>query len=75
MKNFTRIDVLTLDQYIAFMEWAKTKNPKTKDDMKRLLAEYRKADIIVEEYKERVEHIIHQGLKQGKIKPPKGDDK
>lgn len=75
MKNFTRIDVMTLGEYIAFMEWAKTKDPKTKEDMKRLLAEYRKADIIVEERKEIVEHRLHQSLTQGKFKQPKGDKK
>lgn len=76
MNEFTRIDIFTnLDAYIEFMEWAKTKNPKTKEDMKRLLAEYRQPDIIINERKEIVEHKLHQAVKEGKIKLPKGDKK
>lgn len=74
-KKYTRIDVWTLGDYIDFMEWAKTKNPKTKEDMVRLLGEYRKADIVVEERKEIVEHIIHEGVRSGKLRPKKGDKK
>ncbi len=76
MKKITRIDIFaSITEYIKFMEWAKTKEPKTRADMVRLLGEYKKPDLVVDAHPERVEHIIHQGLKQGKFKPPKGDKK
>ena len=78
MSHWTRIDVWTFGEYCDFMEWAAKQDPppKTKEDMKRLLSEYRKADIMVEGHKEQVEHMIHEGIRTGQIKPPKkGDEK
>ncbi len=67
MKPVTRIDLFTnIDDYIAFMEWAQTKNPQTKEDMIRLLEEYKQPDLIVEGHKEIVEHKLVQGLKKKK---------
>lgn len=72
MKKITRIDMFAnLDEYIAFMEWAKTKEPKTRADMVRLLAEYKKPDLIVDAHPEVVEHKITQNLKVARIKPQK----
>jgi hypothetical protein len=77
MKKMTRIDVFTnADEYIKFMEWAKTKEPKTRADMARLLGEYKKPDMIVDAHPELVEHKIFQGMKAARIKSPKkGDQK
>lgn len=70
--NKTRIDVFSgIDEYIKFMEWAKTKEPKTRADMVRLLAEYKAPDIVVAGHPEHVEHKIYQGMKVAKIKPPR----
>lgn len=76
MKKITRIDVFAnADEYIKFMEWVKTKEPKTRADMVRLLAEYKKPDILVNAHPERVEHVITQGFKVGRLKRTKGDQK
>lgn len=75
MKNFVRLDVWTAESLCDFMDWARTKNPKTKEDMKRLLAEYKKADLMVEGHKEHVEHMIVEGAKRGAFKRLKGDQK
>lgn len=72
MKKMTRIDMFAnIDEYIKFMEWAKTKEPKTRADMVRLLGEYKKPDIIIDAHPEIVEHKIFQGMKVAKIIPPK----
>lgn len=72
MKKVTRIDIFaTVDEYLKFMEWAKTKEPKTRADMVRLLAEYKKPDMIVDAHPEIVEHKITQTLKVARIKPSK----
>jgi hypothetical protein len=72
MKKTTRIDIFTdITAYIAFMEWAKTRNPKTKADMLRLLAEYKEPDMIVDAHPEIVEHKITQSLKVARVKTPK----
>ena len=61
MKKITRVDMFTnLDEYIKFMEWAKTKEPKTRADMVRLLAEYKQPDLLINEHPEVVEHRITQ---------------
>lgn len=76
MNKITRIDVFAnLDEYIKFMEWAKTKNPKTKADMVRLLHEYKKADLVVNAHPERVEHELAKAIKAGKFKKQTGDNK
>lgn len=77
-QKITRIDVFTNpDALLKFYEWAakQVPAPKTKADMIKLLAQYKKADIYVEEHPERVEYMIFQGMKAGRIKPPKGDKK
>ena len=72
MKKVTRIDIFTdVGKYIEFMEWAKTKNPKTRADMMRLLAEYKKPDMMVDAHPEIVEHKITQTFKVARIKPKK----
>jgi hypothetical protein len=64
MKNKTRIDIFPdMEAVHKFYEWAKQFNPKTKDDMTELLAKYKKADMIVDEFKEHVEHKITEGMK------------
>ncbi len=73
MKKITRIDMFAnLEEYIKFMEWAKTKEPKDRADMVRLLGEYKKPDLIVDAHPERVEHEIVKRFKTGRFKP-KGD--
>lgn len=72
MKKITRIDLFdNVDEYIKFMEWAKTKEPKDRADMVRLLAEYKEPDMVVDAHPEIVEHKIAQSLKLGYIKPRK----
>lgn len=72
MKKITRIDVFAnIDEYMKFMEWAKTKEPKTRADMVRLLAEYKKPDLLIDAHPEIVEHKISQSMKVGRIKPKK----
>lgn len=72
MKKITRIDIFAnIGEYMKFMEWAKTKEPKTRADMVRLLAEYKKPDLIVNAHPEVVEHKITQKLKVARIKPKK----
>jgi hypothetical protein len=72
MKKLTRIDVFAnIDEYIKFMDWAKTKEPKTRADMVRLLADYKKPDMVVDAHPEIVEHKISRALKIGRIKPSK----
>lgn len=74
MKKITRIDAFAnIDEYIKFMEWAKTKEPKTRADMVRLLAEYKKPDMIINAHPERVEHEIVKKFKVGRVKPQKGE--
>lgn len=74
MKKATRIDVFdNIDEYIKFMEWAKTKEPKTKTDMARLLAEYKKPDMLIDAHPERVEHEITRQFKVGRVKQTKGE--
>lgn len=74
MKKITRIDVFTnIDEYIKFMEWAKTKEPKTRADMVRLLAEYKKPDMLIDAHPERVEHEITKQFKVGRVKRAKGE--
>lgn len=76
MKKITRIDMFAnVDEYIKFLEWAKTKEPKTRADMARLLAEYKQPDLVVDAHPERVEHEIVKHLKTGRINLPKGDKK
>lgn len=77
MKKITRVDVFSdMGEYTKFMEWAKTKEPKTRADMVRLLGEYKKPDLLVDGHPEQVEHRIHQGMKVARIIPPKkGDQK
>lgn len=76
MKKTTRIDMFAgVDEYLAFMEWAKTKEPKNRADMVRLLAEYKAPDLIVDAHPEIVEHKLVQGLKTARIKPPKKEQK
>lgn len=76
MSKITRIDVFAnMDEVAKFYEWAKTKNPKIKSDMIRLLGEYKKADLWVDAHPERVEHEIVKGLKAGRFKQPKGEQK
>lgn len=71
MKKTTRIDIFAnVDEYEKFLEWAKTKEPNTRADMVRLLAEYKKPDIIVDAHPEIVEHKLFQGMKIAKIVPP-----
>lgn len=71
-KKITRVDIfVNIDEYMKFLEWAKTKKPKTKADMVRLLAEYKKPDMIVDAHPEVVEHKITQKLKVARIKPQK----
>ena len=71
-KKLTRVDVFAnIDEYMKFMEWAKTKEPKTRADMVRLLAEYKKPDMVVDAHPEVVEHRITQKLKVARIKPRK----
>lgn len=72
MKKITRIDMFAnIDEYMKFMEWAKTKEPKTRADMVRLLAAYKKPDLLIDAHPEIVEHKIEQGMKVGRIKPKK----
>lgn len=72
MKKITRVDVFAnMDEYIKFLEWAKTKEPKTRADMVRLLAEYKKPDMLVDAHPEIVEHKITQNLKVGRLKTSK----
>lgn len=76
MKKLTRVDMFAdMGEYMKFMEWAKTKEPKTRADMVRLLAEYKKPDLIVDAHPERVEYILKQGMKAARIKPPKGEQR
>lgn len=76
MKKITRIDMFAnIGEYLKFLEWAKTRNPQTRADMVRLLAEYKKPDIMVDAHPERVEHEIVKGFKIGRIKQSKGDPK
>lgn len=72
-KKQIRIDVFAnIDEYMKFMEWARTKEPKTRADMVRLLAEYKRPDMIVDAHPEIVEHRIEKGMRVGRIKPKKG---
>lgn len=72
MKKITRIDMFAnLGEYMKFMEWAKTKEPKTRADMVRLLAEYKKPDLIVDAHPEIVEHKLTQKFKTARLKPHK----
>ena len=74
MKNLTRIDMFAnIDEYIKFMDWARTKNPKTKADMVRLLGEYKRPEMIIDAHKERVEHEIVKRFKVGRLKQQKGE--
>lgn len=74
MKKITRIDAFAnIDEYIKFMEWAKTKEPKTRADMVRLLGEYKKPDMLIDAHPERVEHEIVKNFKVGRVKPTKGE--
>lgn len=76
MKKMTRVDIFSnVDEYIKFMEWAKTKEPQTRADMVKLLAEYKKPDLIVDAHPERVEHEIIKNFKVGRVKQSKGDQK
>lgn len=76
MSKITRIDMFTnVDEYIKFLEWAKTKEPKNRADMVRLLAEYKAPDMIVDAHPEIVEHKIVQGMKTARIKLPKKEQK
>jgi precorrin-3B methylase len=72
MKDHTRVDLFrNVDDVIAFYEWAATKNPKTKEDMVKLLAEYKRPDIVIADFKEHVEHKlteelnVHKEIKNG----------
>lgn len=71
MKKITRIDVFeNMDAVIKFWEWAAKQPPekKTRQDMIRLLGEYKKADMYVDAHPEQVEHKIVQGFKAPMIK-------
>jgi hypothetical protein len=64
MKDHTRIDIFAnIEELAKFYEWAKQFNPKTKEDMVKLLEKYKKADLVVEGFKEHVEHKLKEGLK------------
>lgn len=74
MKKITRMDVwANIDEYIKFMDWAATKEPKTRADMVRLLAEYKKPDLLIDAHPERVEHEIVKHFKVGRPKRTKGE--
>lgn len=76
MKNFTRIDKFdNIGEVMKFWEWCKTQPPekKTREDMVRLLAQYKKADLYVEAHKERVESLIVRGIKSLILAFKKGD--
>jgi hypothetical protein len=63
MKRITRVDAFAnIDEYVKFMEWAKTKEPKTRADMVRLLGEYKKPDLYIDAHPEHVEHEIVKEL-------------
>lgn len=72
MKKITRVDVFAnIDEYMKFMEWAKTKEPKTRADMVRLLAEWKRPDMLVDAHPEITEHKIAQNFKVARVKPSK----
>lgn len=75
MKKVTRVDVFAnVDEYIKFLEWAKTKEPKTRADMVRLLAEYKNPDLIVDAHPEIVEHKLTQELAKPSKENPNATD-
>ena len=68
MKDHTRIDVFAnMDEVMKFYEWARQHNPKTRDDMVRLLGEYKKPDLVVKGFKEHIEAKLMTEL--NKVKP------
>ena len=69
MKPYTRVDVFAnLEEVEKFYAWAATKNPKTKEDMVRLLAEYKKPDMVVKMHKEHVEAKIEKQFRVRRAK-------
>lgn len=78
MKKITRVDMFkNLDAVIKFWEWADTQPPKnkTRADMVRLLAQYKKADMYIDAHPEHVEHKLVQGFKTARLRFTKGENK
>jgi hypothetical protein len=71
-RYFTRVDVFAnMDEVCKFLEFAQKRNPKTRADMVAALEAYKKADLMVEEHKERVEAKIAEAARRGYFKPKK----
>lgn len=69
-RYFTRIDAFSgMDEVFKFWEFAKKRGAKTRKEMTEALAAYKKADIIIEEHKERVEAKIVDACEKGMFKP------
>lgn len=67
MKHFTRIDVFAnIDEVFKFWKFAKKRGAKTREEMTEALKAYKKADLMVEGHKERVEARLVQELKKRK---------
>jgi hypothetical protein len=74
-RYFTRLDVFAnIDEVIKFQEFARARGAKTRKDMVAALEAYKKADLIVEEHKERVEAHLAKAYRLGLFKP-KGEPK
>lgn len=68
-RYFTRIDIFrNIDEFIKFQEFAKKRGAKTREDMVEVLETYKRADLVVEEHKERVEAHLAKALRLGTLK-------
>lgn len=71
-KIITRVDVFAnMGEAMKFLEWAKKHNPKTQEDMNRLLAKYKKPDLFIDASPEAVEDKVEKGLKVARLGTPK----
>lgn len=69
--SFTRIDKFdNMDEAFKFWEFAKRRGAKTMAEMVEALEAYKRADLIVEEHKERLEAMIVEAAKRGEFRRP-----